>query len=553
MSNPRVIAPIALIFAVGSCQDATLSAPSVKDPLVFAAKLVSVTGTALTGQANRALAPVVLRVVDAGGSPVKGATVRFEVRTGGGSITPTAAVSATDGTVSATWTLGTTVGSQSTMALLATQHPVDSLLVTANATTGPANRLRWIRGGAAGTQLQRDTTGGTSVDTMEVQLYDSLGGQLVGVAGVPVTWTTTAPTGTDGQPVNSTTVTDVNGKARTVWMFRDNFGLAIPPSSIAKRMLATVAGVGQVEFQARVHPGKASVLGLAFSNGGLTAGATTNILATVSDISGYPISGAVVTFSVGTGYLVTPGVQTASATTGTDGVATIAWVLGTAAGLQTVTASSTVTATPYSVTSTVAASKTVTPAPPTVTIVAGNGQTVTAGNTVPVNPKVKVTDGSGNGIAGVPVDFVVLTGGGSVSAAQVLSDASGFASVTWTLGANSGSNTLSASTSGGTAAVFTATGAPPVIVKNAGDGVTAAAGASVAVQVKVTDSNGVALSGRTVTFSVASGGGSVSSATVTTDVNGLATVSWTLGAVAGANTLTASAGGTSVTFTATGT
>ncbi|MBI2408413.1 MAG: hypothetical protein HYV19_08965 [Gemmatimonadetes bacterium] len=527
-----------------------MSSPTGQDPATFAAKLVSITSTSLTGPANRSLAPMVLRVVDAGGSPVTGVTVRFEVRTGGGYVFPASVASGTDGTVSTTWTLGTAVGAQSVMALLSTK---DSVRVSANATSGPANRLRWIRGGAAGTQLQRDTTGATTVDTLEVQLYDSLAGQIVGVAGVPVTWATAAPLAVDGQPVNSTSVTDANGKARTVWMFRDNDGLAIPPSSIAKRMVATVASVGQVEFQARVYPGKASILTIGFANPGLTIGATTNVTATVNDANGFPIAGAVVAFSVGTGYLGSPGVQTASATTTTDGVATVTWVLGLAAGLQTVTATSTVAATPYAVTSTVAASKTVTPAPPTLTIVAGSGQTVTAGLAVPVSPKVKVTDGAGNGLSGIPVDFVVLTGGGSVSAAQAVSDASGFASVTWTLGSNAGSNTLSASSSGGTPVTFTATGAPPEMDKVAGDAVTAAAGSIVAVQVRVKDSNGVALAGRSVTFAVAAGGGSVSSATVTTDVNGLASVNWTLGAVAGPNSLTATVSGRTVTFTATGT
>ena len=59
-----------------------------------------------------------------------------------------------------------------------------------------------------------------------------------------------------------------------------------------------------------------------------------------------------------------------------------------------------------------------------------------------------------------------------------------------------------------------------------------------------------------VTFTVASGGGSATGLSATTDAAGIAAVgSWTLGAIAGANTLTATSDsltGSPVTFTATG-
>jgi hypothetical protein len=73
------------------------------------------------------------------------------------------------------------------------------------------------------------------------------------------------------------------------------------------------------------------------------------------------------------------------------------------------------------------------------------------------------------------------------------------------------------------------------------------------VAVHVTDQNGNSMAGATVTWTVASGSGSVSSATSSTDASGNATVTWTLGNTAGANSLTAAiAGGASTTITATG-
>lgn len=73
------------------------------------------------------------------------------------------------------------------------------------------------------------------------------------------------------------------------------------------------------------------------------------------------------------------------------------------------------------------------------------------------------------------------------------------------------------------------------------------------ISVLVFDQTGSALANSTVSWSVASGGGTVSSASSTTDANGLAAVTWTLGTTAGANSLVASlAGGATVTITATG-
>ena len=93
---------------------------------------------------------------------------------------------------------------------------------------------------------------------------------------------------------------------------------------------------------------------------------------------------------------------------------------------------------------------------------------------------------------------------------------------------------------------------------NAGDGQTASLGAAVSIapSVIVKDVKNDPVAGVTVTFAVASGGGSVTGASAVSDASGIATVgSWKLGTVAGANTLTATCAGLTgspVTFTATG-
>jgi hypothetical protein len=103
---------------------------------------------------------------------------------------------------------------------------------------------------------------------------------------------------------------------------------------------------------------------------------------------------------------------------------------------------------------------------------------------------------------------------------------------------------------------------PPDLVRNlgiqGGNNQEGFVGQPVAVSpgVRVTNSSGAGVPNVSVTFAVASGGGTVAGANQTTDANGVATVgSWQLGPAPGPNTLTASvtgANGSPLTFTATG-
>ena len=80
------------------------------------------------------------------------------------------------------------------------------------------------------------------------------------------------------------------------------------------------------------------------------------------------------------------------------------------------------------------------PGPPAtyqMNIVAGNNLVVTAGSNVPVRPAVVITDNFSNPIAGLPVTFLVVAGGGNITGASVMTDAAGRAEVgSWTLEAN---------------------------------------------------------------------------------------------------------------------
>jgi hypothetical protein len=261
----------------------------------------------------------------------------------------------------------------------------------------------------------------------------------------------------------------------------------------------------------------------------------------VRDRLGAPVAGVTVTFTpVGGGTL-----SAASAVTGANGNAGVTWTLGTAAGsTQAVLATATGVGDLQFSANAVAG-----PASAAVAA-AGNNQTAALGSAVSVAPRVRVSDAFGNPVAGVGVQFSVTSGGGSVAGGAQTTDSNGTAAVNgWTLGAAAGANTLTATFPGTAVApvVFTASSATGgTLTVSAGNNQAAMAGTAVptAPAVVVRDAGGNPLVGMQVTFAVTAGGGTVGAGTATTNASGVASAgSWTLGAVAGPNTVTASVAG----------
>jgi adhesin/invasin len=152
-----------------------------------------------------------------------------------------------------------------------------------------------------------------------------------------------------------------------------------------------------------------------------------------------------------------------------------------------------------------------------------NGQSATVGTALANPVVVQVTDAAGNGIGNVVVTWTVLTGGGSVSSATSTTDASGNASVNWTLGPTAGENTLEASIATGASTTITATGvaaAASGLTSVSGNNQTILIGATSApLVVHVADANGNPVANATVTWTV-SAGGALSASSTTTDANG---------------------------------
>lgn len=138
-----------------------------------------------------------------------------------------------------------------------------------------------------------------------------------------------------------------------------------------------------------------------------------------------------------------------------DGYYSVQWYLSTTPGEKSFTASF-----PGATSATIRATV-VTGDPGRVVKVAGDMQTAARVETVPVRPSIRLTDWYNNPIAGATVRFTVTAGGGSVTGADVVTDATGIATVgSWTLGPAAGANTLRVTTLGvpGPTAEFNATG-----------------------------------------------------------------------------------------------
>src|SRR5205807_574794 len=191
----------------------------------------------------------------------------------------------------------------------------------------------------------------------------------------------------------------------------------------------------------------------------------------------------------------------------------------------------------------------------------GDGQTGTVGTALPTQLSVRVTDQFNNPVAGVTVTWTPATGSGSVNPTTSTSNGSGIAATTWTLGTAAGTQTVQA-TGAGSPVSFSRTatsGTDAMIAANSATRQSATAGTAVSAppSVIVKDANGNPVAQVAVTFAVATGNGTITGGSQTTNTSGVATVgSWTLSATAGPNTLTATSGslsGSPVTFTATGT
>ena len=506
-----------MAFAV-ACKDAT-------PPLV--ATTVTPSVTSISFDAIGATQVVTATVRDQNGAVMTNVTPTFTSTgtsvatvTGGASATVTAV---TNGTTAITVLAGSVTAS---IGVTVAQAPLAPVKVAGDAQFASV-------GAALATQIR-------------VKIQDRLGNTM---AGRSVTFT---PGLGNGTVSTASTVSGSDGTAFATWTIGTVPG--------AQTLSVTTGGVSDAAvFTATANVGApAAVASRAGNSQTAIAGSavTTALAVRVADVFDNPVPGVSVSFvtTFGTG-----SITGSPATTNAQGIATAGtWTLGSLVGTKTVTAT-VAGLTPVVFTAIATAG----PAA-IMTINAGNNQNAIVGKPVATRPSVTVTDANGNGVQGAAVAFAVTSGGGSATGTSATTNSSGIATVgSWTLGGTPGANTLTASAAGLSSLIFTVTGAlpPPARVSAvAGNVQTATVNTAVAIapSVFVNDVNGDPVGGVAVTFAVVGGAGSATGTSVTTNSSGLASVgSWTLGPVAGTNTLTATVSesgiaGNPVTFCATG-
>jgi subtilisin family serine protease len=250
------------------------------------------------------------------------------------------------------------------------------------------------------------------------------------VGGVTVAFEVVSGGGTVQTPAPTTSS---QGLASTVWILGPTVGA---PSAVT----ASAAGLtgSPLAFSAAVHAAPASTATILQGDGqsGLVGETLpTQVVAEFRDAFGNLATNQTVN------WVVTGGGGSVSATSGqTDGQgqAFATWTLGYAAGngqsLQARVATASATA---------AAAASLSPGS-TLTVASGNHQLGLAGAALGGPVGVRVQTATGHDVANVPIGWSVATGGGQIAADTTVTDESGVASVTWTLGPGAGGQSITA-------------------------------------------------------------------------------------------------------------
>lgn len=318
------------------------------------------------------------------------------------------------------------------------------------------------------------------------------------------------------------------------------------PHSLARIVVVTLfVGLGLYACESPTEPPKATTVVLNSTALTLDAiGATGQLSVSVADQKGQPMVGIVVTY-----------------TSSAAGVATV-----TGAGLVTAVSNGAATITANVDGATATATVTVAQVPVAPVAVSGNGQIGTVLSTLAQPVIARAVDRLGTPIPNATITFAIISGGGSLDATasvttkDVQAGGNGEGQTVWRLGSSATARPLLTASVWGQETLFTATatGGRPAQMRMApgveASGQWAKVGTAVAVApaVQLLDADANPVAGRTVTFSVVRGGGSVTGGSAVTNESGVATVgAWLVGPSSGEQTLRASFESLAVTFTAT--
>ncbi len=525
-------------------------------PVAFTATATAGSGTQVVITSGNTQAGEVLSAVaqaptvtihDAYGNPVPGATVWWAVLAGGGSVSAGTSQTNTQGEASIAWTLGPVVGT----GLQSLRTSINSGAFGTFTASGvlTAGTLA-INGGD-----NQSAAAGTAVATTPSVLVKTPGGSGVPVQGVTVTWAVTAG---GGWTSAATSVTNAAGIASIGWTVGTTLG------ANTQGLSATATGLtgspATFVASATAPPTQIDYVSGSYQTGTAGQALAQPLVVVVRDAANMPVQGVVVSWFVQAG-----GGSFAAPTSVTDasGEATMTATVGTTAGTDNQRLTAEVPGlmnNPVTFWASVVAA-----AASQIAKSSGDAQTATVGTLLPQPIAVLVRDQYGNPVSGVGVAWAADPCCGSTAVSGSLTNASGIASASWTIGAEAGvgNQTATATAPGlaGSPVQFTASataGAPALLEIATGDNQSASAGSPLPAPlvVRVGDLYNNPVSGVTVNWVAATGGGTVSGPTSITNASGNASINRTLGGTVGVQTTTASVAGTTpalVTFNATAT
>lgn len=501
-----------LVAGPAACKDST-----GKDQSEAPALVQIVSGDDQEAVVGRELPnPVVVRVVDEEGDPIRGQLVNFRVTSGGGSVFSGSALTNANGEAQERWTLGTSTATPQRLEARAVDQESGAAIVfgtfEATARPGAAHRVETV----AGAPIE-GTAGLALGSPVAVAVFDQHGNP---VPGVTVAWAATG----GGTIAGASATTDATGRALAAWTLGTQVG--------AQTATATVTGLTPVTFSVAARAGAPASLEIVSGSGQSGTVATalgTPLSVRVEDAHGNVIVASTVEWAVVAGSATLGSPQSAS---GGDGTASNSLTLGTTAGEVRVRASvGAVTPAEFIITALAGAAH-------RVEIVDGGAQEGTVGQALPRPLTGVVRDQYGNPVAGITITWSTADGG-SFSPSSSQSSVTGSVLTTWILGQSAGAQMVRATAAGlqeGSATATARPGSAAAISALSGAGQSGPIGSSLAAPLVAVVRDGFGNSvggGTTVQWSVVAGAAILSSGESTTGADGTASISVVLGNATG--------------------
>lgn len=404
-----------IILTSSTVTGVAASATPASFSLVNGNNQTSAVSTAVT------VAPSVL-VVDSNSLPVSSVSVSFiQLSSRSGVVAGAQQTTNASGIATVTsWSLGTIVGTQR---MEVKAGSLSTQTFTATAIAGSAFSIS-----ASGGTSQTTHVGAALPSRITVLVHDSWS-NAVDAQGV--TLTSTDEAGVFGSSLITTNSSGVAGTTYTVGPDVD--------ASVAS-MLAAISSTTSARFDATSTVSVAAIISIQQGDGQvgeISTALPTNPQALVTDAFGNPIASSIVTWVAGAGSL-----STDRTPTGSTGTAATVWTLGASAGTQLLTARGNFTSA-STITFTVSGA---TPPPTLIALSDGNNQSGEVGAALASRLTVRLTTVSGSSAVGANVAWASSVG--TLGATDVVTDANGYAGVTYSVGTTAGNSIVTASSSG---------------------------------------------------------------------------------------------------------